>query len=87
MPAVEIWPGTGRRDRRIRTDGRKTAGGTSTSDGPPGQGPAAIIASALSHLQRKSGKTYKAIALDAQVDPSYISRILSGERMPSDLVG
>ncbi|MEV7091198.1 helix-turn-helix transcriptional regulator [Streptomyces sp. NPDC093085] len=63
---------------------RRPAGGTGGMDGSaPGQGPAAILTSALSHLQRISGKTHKTLALDARVDPSYISRILSGERMPS----
>ncbi|MFH8864194.1 helix-turn-helix domain-containing protein [Streptomyces rimosus] len=57
------------------------------TDGPP---PAALglsspqqFASALSHLQRSSGKAVRDIAADAGVSASYVSRVISGERLPS----
>lgn len=49
----------------------------------PGSGPAATLASALSHLHRRSGTTYRTLGLEVGVDPSYISRAVSGERIPS----
>ncbi|MFE0098919.1 helix-turn-helix domain-containing protein [Streptomyces sp. NPDC059009] len=51
--------------------------------GPPADGPAAALSRALSHLQRTSGKTLTALGGEAGVSTSYISRILSGERVPS----
>ncbi|MFJ6438264.1 helix-turn-helix domain-containing protein [Streptomyces sp. NPDC055089] len=45
------------------------------------------LAAALSYLQRKSGLSIRAIADRTMLSPSFISRILSGERIPSwDLV-
>ncbi|WP_405692397.1 helix-turn-helix domain-containing protein [Streptomyces sp. NBC_00057] len=41
------------------------------------------MASALSHLQRRGGYTLRRLASDIGVHPSYISRILNGERDPS----
>ncbi|MFE7131239.1 helix-turn-helix domain-containing protein [Streptomyces sp. NPDC057638] len=41
------------------------------------------LASALSHLVRRSGRTSRDIAADARIDPSYVSRILAGTRRPS----
>lgn len=55
---------------------RNTAGGA-----PPG--PHAQLAKALSHLQRTSNKSVRAIAREISVSPSYISRLLIGERRPS----
>ncbi|MFJ8856352.1 multiprotein-bridging factor 1 family protein [Streptomyces sp. NPDC102437] len=64
--------------------GRNPEGGTGDTDGAaPGHGPVATFASALSHLHRKSGKTNKRLGNDVGVDPSYISRVISGERIPS----
>ncbi|MFI6729811.1 helix-turn-helix domain-containing protein [Streptomyces atratus] len=63
---------------------RHPKGGTGDTDGAaPGHGPAATLASALSHLHRQSGKTHKLLGDDVGVDPSYISRVISGERIPS----
>ncbi|MEU4584456.1 helix-turn-helix transcriptional regulator [Kitasatospora aureofaciens] len=42
----------------------------------------ARLASALSHLQRSSGRYMREIAAAAGVSTSYISRAVSGERMP-----
>ncbi|MEU4507140.1 helix-turn-helix transcriptional regulator [Streptomyces sp. NPDC024089] len=45
------------------------------------------LAAALSYLQRKSGISIRVIANRTMLSPSFISRILSGERLPSwDLV-
>ncbi|MFF2374897.1 helix-turn-helix domain-containing protein [Streptomyces xiamenensis] len=46
-------------------------------------GPSAVLSRALSHLQRTSGRAVKAIAAQAGVSSSFISRTLSGERRPS----
>ncbi|MFJ2191553.1 helix-turn-helix domain-containing protein [Kitasatospora sp. NPDC087861] len=59
-----------------------------TDDGSPpgrpgGRPDPAQLSRALSHLQRCSGATLKALARSAGVSPSYISRVLSGEKMPS----
>ncbi|MFE8978541.1 helix-turn-helix domain-containing protein [Streptomyces cyaneofuscatus] len=63
---------------------RRPQGGTGDMDGAaPGCGPAATLASALSHLHRRSSATYKALGAEVGVDPSYISRAVSGERIPS----
>ncbi|GGU60867.1 hypothetical protein GCM10010211_27160 [Streptomyces albospinus] len=70
--------------RRTYSGGGAGAGGAAGADnGPPGQDSARALASALSHLQRTSGKTFKALGGEARVSASYISRILSGERSPS----
>ncbi|WP_326615642.1 helix-turn-helix transcriptional regulator [Streptomyces decoyicus] len=50
---------------------------------PPTQTPAQQLASAFSHLQRESGQTLKETAASSDVSPSYLSRILSGERNPT----
>ncbi|XXZ53128.1 helix-turn-helix transcriptional regulator (plasmid) [Streptomyces cavourensis] len=63
---------------------RRPQGGTGDMDGAaPGSGPAATLASALSHLHRRSNTTYRTLGLEVGVDPSYISRAISGERIPS----
>ncbi|MER6231262.1 MULTISPECIES: helix-turn-helix domain-containing protein [Streptomyces] len=63
---------------------RRPEGGTGDTDGAaPSHGPAATLASALSHLHRHSGMTHKALGDQVGVDPSYISRTMSGERIPS----
>jgi transcriptional regulator with XRE-family HTH domain len=54
-----------------------------TDNGPPAQGPAATLARALSHLHRLSDRTLRALSEEADVHPSYVSRVLSGERLPS----
>ncbi len=62
---------------------RRPQGGTGDMDGAaPGSGPAATLASALSHLHRRSNTTYRTLGLEVGVDPSYISRAISGERIP-----
>ncbi|MFB6990276.1 helix-turn-helix domain-containing protein [Streptomyces sp. NPDC056230] len=63
---------------------RRPKGGTGDTDGAaPGHGPGATLASALSHLHRTKGTTHKALGDAVGVDPSYISRVVSGERLPS----
>ncbi|MFK8851416.1 helix-turn-helix domain-containing protein [Streptomyces sp. Ac-502] len=56
-------------------------------NGPPHPAPGLTslqqFASALSHLQRSSGKVVRDIATDAGVSASYVSRVISGERLPS----
>ncbi|MEU9983589.1 helix-turn-helix transcriptional regulator [Streptomyces sp. NPDC050856] len=54
-----------------------------TAHGPPGDSPSAALTRALSHLQRTSDKTLRALGKEAGVSASYISRVLSGERTPS----
>ncbi|MEZ0090223.1 helix-turn-helix domain-containing protein [Streptacidiphilus sp. EB129] len=41
------------------------------------------LRSALAHLQRSCGKTVRDIAADSGVSPSYVSRLLSGTRLPT----
>ena len=41
------------------------------------------LAPALSALQRASGHTLRAVAEQARLSPSYLSRIIAGERVPS----
>ncbi|MCK1812778.1 helix-turn-helix domain-containing protein [Streptomyces sp. XM4011] len=54
-----------------------------TPDGNPLDGPDAVLSRALSYLQRTSGRPIKDIAAHAGVSPSFISRVLSGERRPT----
>ncbi|MEU7644793.1 helix-turn-helix domain-containing protein [Streptomyces huasconensis] len=64
----------------------REASSTSDSNGPPAapaDSPAATLARALSHLHRTSGKTLRSLGKDAKVTPSYMSRIMTGERLPS----
>ncbi|MEE1822203.1 helix-turn-helix transcriptional regulator [Streptomyces sp. BE20] len=77
---------------RRRERGRKTArprGSGARERGSRNRRSAAItldaqarLASALSHLQRASGRYMREIAKEAGVSTSYISRAVSGERMP-----
>ncbi|MFF3513096.1 helix-turn-helix domain-containing protein [Streptomyces sp. NPDC002573] len=46
-------------------------------------GPAAVLARALSQLQRVSAKSFRRLAEDTHISASYVSRVLSGERCPS----
>ncbi|MFJ5677839.1 helix-turn-helix domain-containing protein [Streptomyces sp. NPDC093097] len=65
-------------------EGGRVGGEVAVPDsGPPRQEPGAALASALSHLQRSGDKTLRALADEARVSASYVSRILSGERSPS----
>ncbi|MGW1172057.1 helix-turn-helix domain-containing protein [Streptomyces sp. NPDC002550] len=43
----------------------------------------AALSRALSHLHRQSGRTVRQIALWAGISPSYVYRIMSGERSPT----
>ncbi|MEK2491052.1 helix-turn-helix domain-containing protein [Kitasatospora purpeofusca] len=43
----------------------------------------AKLASALSHLHRRSGRTARELAAAAGVTPSFVSRVLNAERFPS----
>ncbi|MFF5011089.1 helix-turn-helix domain-containing protein [Streptomyces phaeochromogenes] len=45
--------------------------------------PAAQLADALNHLHRVCGKTIRALAREVRLSPSYVSRVLSGQRLPS----
>lgn len=45
--------------------------------------PASALGRALSHLQRTTDKSMRALGQEAGVSASYISRILSGERLPT----
>ncbi|WP_406423528.1 helix-turn-helix transcriptional regulator [Streptomyces sp. NBC_01589] len=58
---------------------------TDPDAGPPGpvRTPTQQLASALSHLQRRSGGTLRELAYVIGVHPSYVSRIMNGERDPS----
>ncbi|WNO70154.1 helix-turn-helix transcriptional regulator [Streptomyces sp. AM8-1-1] len=58
-----------------RTDGQ---GGV-----PPGERSASKLAAALSHLHRNSGLTIRQVAQSTDLSPSYVSRIMSGERLPN----
>lgn len=49
-----------------------------TSERPSGK-----LAAALSHLHRSSGLTIREVADGTGLSPSYVSRILSGERLPT----
>ncbi len=65
-----------------------TDGGSDTEDGAPpgGRGErqdTAQLSRALSHLHRCSGATLRAMAEAAEVSPSYVSRVLSGHKLPS----
>jgi transcriptional regulator with XRE-family HTH domain len=51
--------------------------------GQPGERPSGKLAAALSHLHRSSGLTIRDVADTMGLSPSYVSRILSGERVPS----
>ncbi|MFJ7904518.1 helix-turn-helix domain-containing protein [Streptomyces sp. NPDC096198] len=46
-------------------------------------GPAAVLARALSQLQRASAKPFRRLAEDTDISASYVSRVLSGKRCPS----
>ncbi|MEU2441764.1 helix-turn-helix transcriptional regulator [Streptomyces rubradiris] len=43
----------------------------------------AALSRALSHLHRHSGRTVRQVALWAGISPSYVYRIMSGERFPT----
>ncbi|MFE0520852.1 helix-turn-helix domain-containing protein [Streptomyces sp. NPDC058954] len=51
-------------------------------DGASPGGPSGRLAAALSHLHRASGLTIREVADKMDLSPSYVSRILSGERVP-----
>ncbi|WP_274917576.1 helix-turn-helix domain-containing protein [Streptomyces sp. WZ-12] len=70
--------GVGHAVDRVRGQGAAGVDG-----GASGQDPHSALASALSHLQRAGDKTLRALADEARVSASYVSRILSGERSPS----
>ncbi|MFB6882192.1 helix-turn-helix domain-containing protein, partial [Streptomyces noursei] len=85
VPPRRAYPeGGGGGDGGARAGGDAEGGGAAGPDGgPPGQDSRTALASALSHLQRASDKTLRALAVEARVSASYVSRILSGERSPS----
>ncbi|MFJ9447124.1 helix-turn-helix domain-containing protein [Kitasatospora sp. NPDC101235] len=56
---------------------------TAEGDAPPGHRDAARLSRALSHLQRSSGTTIRALSQAAGVSPSFVCRVLSGHKMPS----
>ncbi|ARF59089.1 helix-turn-helix domain-containing protein [Streptomyces gilvosporeus] len=50
---------------------------------PPTHTPAQHLAGALTSLQRKTGRTLKDVAAASGISASHVSRILSGQRLPS----
>ena len=48
-----------------------------------GGSPAEQLSAALSQMQRACGRSLRELAKDAGVSPSYVSRLLAGERVPS----
>ena len=58
---------------------RRSAGDGADQGGPPGF----AMAQALTDLQRGSGKSVRALARVINYSPSYVSRLLNGERRPS----
>ncbi|MFE2726655.1 helix-turn-helix domain-containing protein [Kitasatospora sp. NPDC059327] len=72
----------GRKTARPRGSGPRQGGSRSRRSGGGAIDAQPRLASALSHLQRSSGRSMREIAKEAQVSTSYISRALSGERMP-----
>ncbi|MGQ4374812.1 helix-turn-helix domain-containing protein [Streptomyces sp. SAS_267] len=49
----------------------------------PAERSASKLAAALSHLHRNSGLTIRQVAESTHLSPSYVSRIMSGERLPN----
>ncbi|MDX3229236.1 helix-turn-helix transcriptional regulator [Streptomyces sp. ME19-01-6] len=78
-PALRL-PG-GRSSPPTSADPSPVSSDASTSAG--GAKPMATLARALTHLQRTSDKTLRALAGESGVSASYVSRILSGGRCPS----
>ncbi|MET8681775.1 helix-turn-helix transcriptional regulator [Streptomyces sp. NPDC004647] len=69
------------------TEGEAAAAAPAT-EGTTSTPPAAVrtsqkLAAALSHLQRRSGMTISDAAQQADLSPSYISRVLAGDRVPA----
>ncbi|MFF3343167.1 helix-turn-helix domain-containing protein [Streptomyces flavidovirens] len=62
---------------------RRPANPEGGAEGPSDNDPAATLALAFSHLQRSSHKSIRALSDEVGVSPSYISRILTGDRCPS----
>lgn len=61
--------------------------GGAVHDGVQTSSPVSQLASALTQLQAASGKTIREVADLAMLSPSFISRVLSGDRLPTwDLV-
>ncbi|OIJ63415.1 helix-turn-helix domain-containing protein [Streptomyces mangrovisoli] len=58
-----------------RTDGKSRV--------QPSDRSASKLAAALSHLHRNSGLTIRQVAAATDLSPSYVSRIMSGERLPN----
>ncbi|MGA5823498.1 helix-turn-helix domain-containing protein [Kitasatospora sp. NPDC094028] len=62
-------------------------GATAEGEAPPGRTAerrdTACLSRALSHLQRASGTTFRTLSTATGVSPSYVSRVLSGHKMPS----
>ncbi|UNO43566.1 helix-turn-helix domain-containing protein [Streptomyces sp. MST-110588] len=58
-------------------------GPPATDEEPAGLTSTQQFANALSHLHRTSGKAMRELAQDAHVSASYVSRVISGERLPS----
>ncbi|WP_280684973.1 helix-turn-helix transcriptional regulator [Kitasatospora sp. MAA19] len=72
----------GRRTARPRGSGSWQRGSRNRRSAATTLDAQARLASALSHLQRSSGNSMRKIAEVAGVSTSYISRAVSGERMP-----
>lgn len=69
---------------RQRTTEAEETGSQDRGDAPPGGSPPSQqLADALSHLHRACGRTIRDIAQVIAVSPSYVSRVLSGDRLPT----
>ncbi|MFD5752476.1 helix-turn-helix domain-containing protein [Streptomyces sp. NPDC127033] len=69
--------------RHTRGSGAGAEGLVTADAGQPAARASQRLASALSHLHRISDLTIREVADSTGLSPSYVSRILSGERMPS----
>ncbi|MFI8930654.1 helix-turn-helix domain-containing protein [Streptomyces sp. NPDC053474] len=88
--ATAYGPGTVPRQRPAVPLDPPPADGTDTDSDPPGRGKGIAprsaqqqLAAALSFLQSRSGRTLRHLAGHAGISPSYVSRVLAGERRPS----
>ncbi|MFD7105169.1 helix-turn-helix domain-containing protein [Streptomyces celluloflavus] len=77
--ALEQRAKRGSRPRSPNSAAPPPQAAASGESGPPGR----ELAGALSDLQRGSTKSVRALAREIGISPSYVSRLLSGERRPS----
>ncbi|MFJ6727649.1 helix-turn-helix domain-containing protein [Streptomyces sp. NPDC091281] len=73
--------------RPVRSTAPADGGEEQPADRPDAVGPVGRLAAALTQLQSASGRTIREVAEVAMLSPSYVSRVLSGDRLPTwDLV-